>query len=70
MRLKNIHQLINPVRYLRLRRDFRHPLMALLASSGVLSGNFELLTKSGDRMIVNRADRQLGCGPLQNTFLK
>lgn len=59
MRLKNIPLLLNPARYLRLRRDFRQPLRALLAASGFLSINFELFTKNGDRMIVNRADRLL-----------
>jgi hypothetical protein len=59
MRLKNIPLLLNPVRYIRLQRDFRQPFRALLASSGFLSSNIELFTKSGDRMIVNRADRLL-----------
>jgi hypothetical protein len=59
MRLKNFPRLLNPARYSRLRRDFFRPWQALLAASGVMSGEFTLSTRDGETLRTNRADRPL-----------
>lgn len=56
MRLRNLSRLFSAHRYRKLREDFRAPLRALVAASGVFRGTFRLTTRRGETMVVDRGD--------------
>jgi hypothetical protein len=59
MKISGLHNLFNLRRYVRLRKDFRNPLTALIAASGSARRTFTLITHDGDTLHVNRDDLPL-----------
>jgi hypothetical protein len=56
MRLRNLTRLFSTRRYRRLPADFRTPLRALIAASGVFRRRFRLVTRSDAIMDTDRGD--------------
>jgi len=56
MRIKNIQNLFKPGRYSKLSHDFKNPLAALYAISGISRKQYQLTTKTGDTIKTNRED--------------
>lgn len=59
MKLSRLGRLLSVTRYRSLKKDFRNPLRALLASSGVSKKPQTLTARAGHRLTVHRGDLPL-----------
>jgi hypothetical protein len=59
MRLSKLGNLFSLTKYRRLQRDFRNPLTALLAASGLLKRTFRLHDKANHPYCINRNDQAI-----------
>lgn len=59
MRLSKLGNLFSLTKYRRLQRDFRNPLTALLAASGLLKKTFRLYDKTNHAYCINRNDQAI-----------
>ena len=56
MRIRNFKNLINTSRLKKLRQDFKNPLHALFASSGIFKRHWKLCTRKNTPFLTNRDD--------------
>ena len=56
LKLQRLLRVLDPAKYLQLRKDFSNPFRALLASSGAFRQAFVLTLENRDRITVNRGD--------------